>query len=115
MDTWNDITQLVLSNPAHQDIVVHKSLVPHPLSEGFDPRLGDFQGQTADFGKALPDGRGIHIREFADEFKVHWDHVDPSVDPIGHLISDATHWVVIGFIAISLLLFGLFVWLRNKE
>jgi hypothetical protein len=59
MYTWNEITRLVLSKPAHQDVVVHKSLVPHPRGEGFAPRLGDFQGQIADFGKALPDGKGI--------------------------------------------------------
>jgi hypothetical protein len=80
---WKNIVQCVLTKPAHQDVEVFKSAIQHPSSEGFKPRLGDFQGQSADYGMALSDRRGIHIREYADRYVVHWDLVDPSVDPIG--------------------------------
>jgi len=36
------------------------------------------------------------MREYADRFLVHWDKIDPSGDPIGHLVQDAPHWIVIG-------------------
>jgi hypothetical protein len=114
MSTWNSIIQLVLAKSAHEDLLVHKSMVQHPSSEGFTLRLGDFQGQLADYGKALSDGKGIHIREYADKYVVHWDHADPSVDPVGHLIYDAGHWLVIGGIAVSIALLGLFAWLSDS-
>jgi hypothetical protein len=107
MLAWTTVVQFVLTKPVHQDVVISRSAIPHPSSGGFVPRLGDFQGQSADFGLALSDNKGIHVREYADRYAVHWDFVDPSVDPVGHLIYDAPHWLVIGAIAGSLLLFGL--------
>ncbi len=109
MQSWNTIVQLVLKYPPHQDLKVDKSAVLHPLKEGFVRRIGELQGQIADFGRRLPDGRGVHIREFDDHFLVHWDKVDPS-DPIGHLVQDAPHWigigalVLIGIVAVGLAL-----------
>jgi hypothetical protein len=82
--------------PAHQDVEIAKSDVPHPLREGFKTRIGDPKGQNADYGMCLPDGKGIHIREYQDKYLVHWDKVDPPRDPIGHLVNDAPHWIAIG-------------------
>ncbi len=31
----------------------------------------------------------LHIREYDDKFLVHTDRVDPRIDPIGHLVTDA--------------------------
>lgn len=46
-------------------------------------------GQVADFRKALPDGRGIHIRIYNNRATAHWDRIDPSRSLIGHLLADA--------------------------
>jgi len=93
------MTPYILARPAHQDVEIMKSSVPHPLGEGFAGRMGDLQGQLADYGMRLQDGRGIHVREYSDRFLAHWDKVDPSGDPFGHLVQDAPHWIVIGVFA----------------
>lgn len=46
-------------------------------------------GQVADYRKALPDGRGIHIRIYRNRATAHLDRRDPSVDLVGHLVQDA--------------------------
>jgi hypothetical protein len=114
MSTWNDIMQLVLAQSVHHDVIVSKSTVPHPSTAGFTLRLGDLNGQSADFGKALPDGRGIHIREYAYTYAVHWDYVDPSIDPVGHLLRDATHWLILGCVGLFIFILGLFEWFSDK-
>jgi len=100
MYSWRIIIPKVLANPAHEDLKVDKSIVVHPLKEGFVSRIGEIQGQKADYGKRLSDGKGIHVREYTDCFLVHWDVVDPSADPIGHILNDAPHWIFIGALAL---------------
>jgi len=106
MYSWKVVIPSVLANPPHQDLKVDKSIVVHPLKEGFVRRVGELQGQLADYGKRLSDGKGIHIREYSDYFLIHWDKVDPS-DPVGHLIQDAPHWIIISAIVLGTALVGL--------
>jgi len=95
MQSWNDVIHHVLKLSVHKDVKVVKSTVLNPLKQGFTRSLGDFRGQIADFRRPMPDGKSIHIQEFAEHFLVHWDWRDPSLDPIGHLVQDAPHILII--------------------
>lgn len=93
--TWHTITVRVLNRPCHEEIKVEKWLVPHPRHAGFKLGNGDPNGQLADYRKSLSKGRSLHIQEYDDHYKVHWDQADPSKDPLMHLLIDAPHWAII--------------------
>jgi len=97
--SWKNIVPYILLKSAHQDVEIAKSSVPHPLKEGFTIQIGDPWGQLADYGLRVQSGKGIHVREYANTYIVHWDNVDPLSDPIGHLVQDAPHWIIIGALA----------------
>jgi len=93
--TWNGVISEVLVLSKHQDLTIIKSKLP-VLPQEFHTRLADEDGQNADFGLALEDGTGIHVKEYDDYYKIHWDQKDPNVDPLGHLIYDSPGWIVAG-------------------
>ncbi|MEM1971395.1 MAG: hypothetical protein QXM92_02915 [Candidatus Anstonellales archaeon] len=75
--------------------------------------IGDRDGQIADYrivriappppphsssSSSTPttttvDLRSIHIKVYNEYYKVHWDYVDPSKNPLLHLLLDAPHWL----------------------
>lgn len=101
--------QYVLSLPKHTDVVVETWMVP-AIPDEFTKRMADNDNQIADYGLALEDDRGIHVKVYDDYYKVHWDEKDPSVDPIGHLIKDAPHWIVAGLVVVV----SIFVLARSR-
>ncbi len=92
MHGWVSIIRKVLTLKPHEDMLIPKASVKHPLAIGFKRSIGEPKGQSADYRLRLIDGRSIHVREYKDCYKVHWDIVDPSVNPIRHLKYDAPHW-----------------------
>jgi hypothetical protein len=89
----------VLSQPHHTNLEVSKANVPHPRNRNrYNERAGQPQGQLQDFGRGLADGRGIHIKEYDNHFKIHWDKRHPGSDPIGHITQDAPLWGAIGVV-----------------
>lgn len=87
---WWEIQSRVLQKPVHTDILIRKSSVPHPKYSGFGESFGERICQ-AHWRKGLSDNKCLHICEFERFYLVHWDWVDPRVNPIGRLILDAPH------------------------
>ena len=90
MEMWWYYEQQVLQMPCHKDLRVEKNDVIHPKYLGFYESIGEHPC-IAHWRKRLPDNKGLHIREFADHYLLHWDWIDPSSNWIGHLILDAPH------------------------
>lgn len=109
--SWVAIINEVLKRKAHENIIVPKHEIVPPLEDPiirFEETMGEPRGQLRDYEYTLPDGRRIHVREFNNYYEVHWDYVSPKIDPIGHLVLDAPHWLklisVLGMALIGLAL-----------
>jgi hypothetical protein len=87
---WQGITLTALALPRHEKLVVSRTGVPHPRDSGLYASIGLAQ-KCRHYRKALPDGRGLHVHEYADRFVVHWDAVDPSISVVRHFLEDVTH------------------------
>ncbi|MHB1260627.1 MAG: hypothetical protein ACYC2H_02800 [Thermoplasmatota archaeon] len=92
MTAWQGIAIAALALPRHEKLVVPRDRVPHPKDSGLYLSIGLAQ-KCRHYRKALPDGRGLHVHEYADRFVVHWDAVDPSVSVLRHFFEDVTHAV----------------------
>lgn len=88
--TWNTITTSVLDLPKHEDLKVEQWQLPD-LPQEFEERLADSNGQIADYGLGLDDGRAIHVKIYQGYYLIHWDERDPNRFPLEHLIYDAPH------------------------
>ena len=102
--TMENLIKFVLNNPEHEDLIIPKAMLGNLSEFGFCESIGELQGQLRDFRLALPDRRGIHIREYNDYYKMHWDIVDPHTDPMNHLRYDAPHFFVVGALALGMLI-----------
>jgi hypothetical protein len=87
---WQGIALAALALPRHEKLVVSREGVPHPKDAGLYLSVGLAQ-KCRHYRRALPDGRGLHVHEYADRFVVHWDAVDPSVSVLRHFLEDVTH------------------------
>src|SRR5215831_5143798 len=94
---WISVFEIVLSTPAHTDFSISKLRVPHPMIvEGFVKHFGGFGRQWRSYRFPLPDGREFHVKEYAEIFLAHWDKESAVKNPMGHLVRDAPHWLVLG-------------------
>ena|SRR5271157_5498742 len=92
----NAILDRVFVLPAHADLRLPKTAIPHPLDLGFEFSIGEPHGQVADFRAELPDGRGLHIRDMAHTWLVHWDRVFPRMERIvDHLREDSPFYYLL--------------------
>ncbi len=68
-------------------IIIPKSV--RPIISYEETFFGNKKGANKQFryGK-------LHIREYDDHYVVHMDKVDPTKDPLGHLLIDAPEYVV---------------------
>ena len=48
-------------------------------------------------------GTCIHIKEYSDLYKIHWDESNPATNPIGHLLNDAPHHIPAVILGLSIL------------
>jgi len=108
--SWRDAVRNVLNLPKHKDLKVMKWFLTHPVKAGFKEAIGEPLGQKTDYRLTLPDGRSIHVREYDYYYLMHWDERDPTVDPVGHLVKDAPHWLVILGLIVLGILGGAYCW-----
>lgn len=94
---WEDVFSTVLRLSKHVDLKVESWQVP-VIPEYFEERIGDNDGQVSDFGVKIDDGRSIHVKVYESYYKIHWDQKDPNTNPLGHLVYDAPHWLLIALI-----------------
>ena len=114
-ETWAGVVNRVLANPVHVGLFLEKSSLPHPMSAGFVNSIGELKGQLADWRMPLADGRGIHVVEFQSYYDAHWDFKDPTVDPVGHLLNDAAHWLLLVGIVVALVFVGIGLYLTKSS
>lgn len=93
--SWGDVEDMVLSHPAHTDLLVHSDMVPD-IPDEYRQMRADYDGQMEDYGCVLDDNRGIHVKVYDGYYKIHWDKKSQLADPLGHLYHDAPHWLAIG-------------------
>jgi hypothetical protein len=88
-ETWSELIKSVQRLPPHVDLLIHKSIVDEPWLFGFRKSLMAWKkGSLRNWRLALPNGRCIHVREYKDHFKIHWDIADPRKNPFKHLVYD---------------------------
>ncbi|MEM0121116.1 MAG: hypothetical protein QW514_04500 [Thermoprotei archaeon] len=87
--SWNDLIKHVQELPPHVDLLIKKSQVKEPWLYGFrKSSIGWRKGAMRTWRLALTNGKGIHIREYSDHFKIHWDIADPRKNPLKHFVYD---------------------------
>lgn len=86
--SWRDLVKRVQQLPPHVDMLVSKATVSPPSRFGFRRSVGWKKGSIVNWRLALANGRSIHVREYCDHFKIHWDIADPGKNPLRHLVYD---------------------------
>jgi hypothetical protein len=90
---WRAVLETVLSTPAHTDLSFPKLHLPHPtFVDGFVKHFGSLAGKRH-YRLPLPDGREVHVKEYAEMFMAHWDNFSAIRNPLGHLLKDAPFWM----------------------
>lgn len=87
---WQAVALAALALPQHGKVHVPLAEVPHPLESGMYQSRG-MARRCKHYRHALPDGKGLHVHEYPDHFRVHWDAVDPSISLLRHLLHDVGH------------------------
>ncbi|MEK6975470.1 MAG: hypothetical protein AABY18_03910 [Candidatus Thermoplasmatota archaeon] len=87
---WKAIALAVMALPQHGKLHVPRNGVPHPSDAGLYRSLG-LARKCRHYRRALPDGRGLHVHEYADHYRVHWDAIDPSISFFRHVWHDVKH------------------------
>lgn len=82
-------TTEVFQLPPHKEVEIPKEPSESLEVAGFKRSIGRPAGQIADYRRVIPGGKSVHVREYGNFYKIHWDHVDPSLDAIEHLRRDA--------------------------
>lgn len=75
--------------PAHKEVVIPRFGEGHLLARGYRTSVGEPNGQKEDYRRRLPDGRGLHVKDYGERMTLHWDKVDPSHSAVQHLVRDA--------------------------
>jgi hypothetical protein len=87
---WAAVAVAALALPQHGKLHVPRDQVPHPLQAGMYSSRG-MARRCRHYRHALPDGKGLHVHEYEDHFRVHWDAVDPSISLLKHFLHDVLH------------------------
>lgn len=77
-----------LALDAHEELEIARRPEEALVELGYRRSIGTPMGQRADYRRPLDDGRGLHVRVYADRMTVHWDRTAVAVSPVGHLFDD---------------------------
>ena len=92
--TWDEILELILSLDKQTDLIIDRTLLPS-IPNLFKRRLAEPFSSGIDYGYQENDEQAIHLKVMQNNYyHIHWESRDPNVDPIGHLIHDASHWLI---------------------
>ncbi|PSG97670.1 hypothetical protein BRD56_04250 [Thermoplasmatales archaeon SW_10_69_26] len=86
----------VLNLDAHEEMPIPYQTGRQLINQGYYESIGANKGQCKDYRRRLPNDKGIHIRDYRDRMTMHWDHVDPSANLVGHLVRDAPVIALVG-------------------
>ena len=112
---WQETLELVLTFEKHVDLQIWQSTLP-PIPNYFETRLADDDGQIEDYGYALDDGKGIHLKVYREGFyRIHWDAKDPNKNPLGHLVHDAPKYLVAGLVTVGIIGFGYAMYKKSQR
>ncbi len=100
MSSWGSVVTRLSRLPFYRDVILDKTEIPHPSQSGFKKSIGEIKGQVADWRLTLRDGSCLHVVEFPQHYSIHRDQVNPDNDPLGHIVKDAPHWILIGVLAL---------------
>lgn len=97
--------------PNYHDFKVSKKIM-QTLPKCFEETpLGEPKGEIRQYRGPY----GSHAHEYKNTWIIHRDKVDPRFDPIGHLVNDAPHILVLGsFIALVFLGLALVIGGENR-
>ena len=99
--TFNELVKYIITLPAHRDIKVNRDFFNREWLNEHKSRFADYDGQNTDYRILLTDGKSIHVKEYVNHYKIHWDKSDLATNPIGHLINDAPHYIIIIILAVA--------------
>jgi len=78
--------------PIYEEIRISKTALQKLPACFEETILGEPKGELKQFRGP----QGSHILEYEKEWVLHRDKIDPRFDPVGHLVNDAPHVLVIG-------------------
>jgi len=81
--------------PYYQDLKISKTVVRLPTSCFEETLLGNPKGALRQFRGP----GGAHVLEYEKYWVLHRDRIDPRHDPVGHLVTDAPEFVLLGLLA----------------
>jgi len=79
-------------NDGEGNILIPKSV--RPIIDYAETNLGNKNGAKKQYRYG-----NLHIREYENYYSVHMDKVDPTIDPMGHLVKDAPEYIMYGIIS----------------
>jgi len=108
LKSWRskEIFERILLTPSGYVLRLPKSIMKHPLLDGFRRDIGLPKGELANWRLGLKDGSCVHVREYVDCYAVHLDKVDPNVSLIEHLRKDLPDF----YIAACAIAIGTIAW-----
>ena len=91
--TWDEVRARVAALPRGGVLAIPKGAIAHPASAGAVRAVGLPVGQLRDF-RFPPDRacQGVHVHEYARDWRVHLDRVHPSCSLLGHFFADVLPW-----------------------
>ena len=101
VSSWRGVVRVLGQYAPRTTFRVEKGVLCHPRAAGMSPSMGLPEGQIGDFRLALPNGGGLHVKDFGTHYEAHLDEVHPDVNLVEHLRKDAPGVFIAGGVALG--------------